>query len=166
MHSGSNAGTSADSFYRRGDLLPIPSGQGRASGLHAPGHSPGLHALDHSPGLHGQGLTDLNTNILETMCMSLSDIQVKLSSIQDQNLVRDATINRIQEDIKEIKGSKRLADDTSGPKSKKPKKSPCGLSVSSYDCCQFTFHSSVLSFTIGIGAQSPCVIGGWRSVSC
>lgn len=62
--------------------------------------------------------------------MSLSDIQVKLSSIQDQNFERDATLKQLQEDVKEMKGSKRVADDVDGPKSKKSRKSPCGLSVS------------------------------------
>lgn len=69
--------------------------------------------------------------------MSLSDIQAKLSSIQDQNLERDATIKQIQEDLKEMKGSKRPANDVSGPKPKKSKKSPCGLSVSTM-CQLFT----------------------------
>lgn len=84
----------------------------------------------HSP----QPGSELN-NILQTISVTLSDIQVQLCSIKDQNVERDATLKQLEKDIKEIKGSKRSANDGDSPQSKKSRKSPCGLSVSKHFMC-------------------------------
>lgn len=97
----------ASQFYGRGDLLPIPPAPDPRSSGHLPNE----------------------INMLQTISMTLSDIQVQLSSIQDQNSERDATLKQLQQDMKEMKGLKRSADDDGIQKSKKGKKSPCGLSI-------------------------------------
>lgn len=75
---------------------------------------------------------ELESNLLQTISCSLSDIQVKLSAIQEQNLERDATLKQLEKDIQDMKGNKGILDndDNVNLKSKRSKKSPCGLSVS------------------------------------
>ena len=62
-------------------------------------------------------------------------MQMQLSTIQEQNERRDATLQQLEMDINEMKGSKRFAagglEET--PKSKRSRKSPRGLSVSGYN---------------------------------
>lgn len=70
LQSGSQ---SAGHFYRRGEYLPIP-------------------------GTPDQGHNDPNT-MLQTISMTLSDIQVQLSSIQGQNMERDATLKQLQKTL-------------------------------------------------------------------
>ena len=60
-------------------------------------------------------------------------MQRQLATITEQNLRRDSTLYQLEQDIKEMKGCKRLADQldlTETPKSKKRQKTPRGLSVS------------------------------------
>lgn len=75
-----------------------------------------------------QSGNELN-NMLQTISVTLSDIQAQLCSIKDQNRERDSTLRQLEKDIKDIKGNKRPATDDNSTKSKKNRKSPCGLSV-------------------------------------
>ena len=91
-------GVETNHFYRRGEVLPIQP----------PPHSP-------QPG------SELN-NMLQTINVTLSDIQVQLCSIKDQNVERDATLKQLEKDIKDIKESRRSANDGDGSQSKKSRK--------------------------------------------
>lgn len=83
------------------------------------------------PPPHNPQLNSELSNTLQTISLTLSDIQVQLHSIQEQNLGRDATLNKLEKDICELKG-KRPADEFDSPQLKKSRKSPCGLSVNAF----------------------------------
>ena len=69
--------------------------------------------------------------LLRSISMTLSDVQMQLSTIQQQNTQRDETLRQLEIDIKDIKGSKRAgANIEETPKSKRRRKSPPGLCVS------------------------------------
>ena len=60
--------------------------------------------------------------------MTLSDVQGQLAIIQQQNEQRDSTLNCLEGEIQAMKRNSEAPQDT--PKSKRHRKSPCGLSVS------------------------------------
>lgn len=63
--------------------------------------------------------------------MTLSDIQVQLSSIEEQNSEHDSTLKRLEKDVNDLKETKRPGNSLEEtPKSKRCRKSPRGLSVS------------------------------------
>ena len=85
---------------------------------------------------HQQELTtecDRNPSLslLQSISVTLSDIQMQLSTIEEQNLQRDSTLKELEKDIKDIKEGKQSSDThLEVPKSKRCRKSPRGLSVS------------------------------------
>ena len=76
LQPGGSSSRDANHFYGRGDLLPIP------------------------PDPRSSGPLPNELNMLQTISMTLSDIQVQLSSIQDQNLERDASLKQLEQDMK------------------------------------------------------------------
>ena len=70
-------------------------------------------------------------SMLQSISMTLSDVQGQLAIIQEQNEQRDSTLNRLEGDIQTLKRKNEAPQDT--PKSKRHRKSPCGLSVSASD---------------------------------
>ena len=60
--------------------------------------------------------------------MTLSDVQGQLAIIQEQNEQRDSTLNRLEGDIKTLK-RKNEAPQVDTPRSKRNRKSPCGVSA-------------------------------------
>ena len=67
--------------------------------------------------------------MLQSISVTLSDVQGQLPIIQEQNEQRDSTFNRLEGDIKTLK-RKNEAPQADTPKSKRHRKSLCGLSVS------------------------------------
>ena len=102
----------ADQFYSIGDLLlPPPSDQFRRDHQSQDSHEPD------------------QIQLLQSISMTLSDMQRQLATIQEQNVHRDDTLHRLEN---EIKACKRPADQVEAletPKSKKSRKTPRGLSV-------------------------------------
>ena len=68
-------------------------------------------------------------SMLQSISVTLSDVQGQLAIIQEQNEQCNSTINRLEGDIKTLK-RKNEVPQTDTPKSKRHRKSPCGLSVS------------------------------------
>ena len=102
----------ADQFYGRGNLLPPPPSD--------------QFCRDHqSQDCHEPDQIQL----LQSISMTLSDMERQLATIQEQNVHRDDTLRHMES---EIKACKRLADQVEAletPKSKRSRKTPCGLSV-------------------------------------
>ena len=67
-------------------------------------------------------------SMLQSISMTLSDVQGQLAVIQQQNEQCDSTLNRLEGELQAMKRSNEAPQDT--PKSKRQRKSPCGLSVS------------------------------------
>ena len=88
-------------FYRRGDVLPIPSQE-----------QPNGEVL----------------SLLQSISMSLSDLQRQMSAMHEQNMQRDLTLTQIKKDMQEMKGTKR-SNETQEDTPKRSRKSPRGLSV-------------------------------------
>ena len=85
-------------------------------------------------------------SMLQSISITLSDVQMQLSTIQEQNARRDVTLRQLEKDIQEIKCSKRVGDNlTETPKSKRSRKSPRGLSVS-----DVTYHVNKIYFIVCI----------------
>ena len=91
-------------------LLPPPSDQFRRDHQSQDSHEPD------------------QIQLLQSIGMTLSDMQRQLATIQEQNVHRDDTLRQLNE----IKACKRSADQVEAletPKSKKSRKTPRGLSV-------------------------------------
>lgn len=67
-------------------------------------------------------------SMLQSISVTLSDVQGQLAVIQQQNEQRDSTLNRLEGEIQAMKRNNEATQDT--PKSKRHRESPCGLSVS------------------------------------
>lgn len=68
-------------------------------------------------------------SLLQSINCGLSGVQQQLSTMQENNVQRDLAMKKISEDIEDLKSKRPVAcDDT--PKSKRCRKSPRGLSVS------------------------------------
>ena len=98
---------SGNSFYRRSEVI-TPMGHNRLE-------QPNQQVL----------------SMLQCISTTLSDVQGQLAVIQQQNEQRDSTLNRLESELQAMKRRNEAPQDT--PKSKRQRKSPCGLSVSSYD---------------------------------
>ena len=102
----------ADQFYSRGDLL-----------LHPP--SDQFHRDHQSQDSHEPDQIQL----LQSISMTLSDMQRQLATIQEQNVHRDVTLRQLKNEIKACKRSADQVEALETPKSKKSRKTPRGLSA-------------------------------------
>ena len=66
-------------------------------------------------------------SMLQSVSMTLSDVQGQLATIQQQN-ERDSTLNRLEGEIQAMKRKNEAPQNT--PNSKRHRKSPCGVSAS------------------------------------
>lgn len=64
--------------------------------------------------------------MLQSISMTLSDVQQQLFNIQEQNDLRDTTLQKLEKDVSDLKND--MAKEV--PKIKQGRKSPRGLSVS------------------------------------
>lgn len=101
--------TGCTNTYQRGDLLHIP---------HQPQQLSSSYQISQP------------LDLLQSISMTLSDIQVQLSSIEEQNSERDSTLKRLEKDISDMKENKRPGNSLEETlKSKRCRKRPRGLSV-------------------------------------
>ena len=117
----------ASSFYGRGDFLPAP--------IHPPPESDNNQMMA----------------MLQSMSMTLSDVQGQLSVFQDQSRRHDDTLCRLESEVKELKATKRSNEvEESTPKSKRQRR---GLSVRYFKLhiCNLTY---VIQITVGMCAHS------------
>ena len=73
--------------------------------------------------VHTQHLSSPNSQVfamLQSISMSLSDIQGQLSVMQEQNACRDETLCVLDRDIKELKSMKRFSDDSNDAEERVP----------------------------------------------
>lgn len=128
----------ADQFYRRGDLLsPSPGDQS-----HRQQQSLDSHKAD-------------QIHLLQSISTTLSEMQRQLTTITEQNIQRDNTLYQLEQDIKEMKGCKRQADQLNAletPKAKRSHRTPPGLSVSKF-FVKFQ-HNNDNSTFLGLCAQN------------
>lgn len=93
---------------------------------HPPPPEPRLESLS----LAGVHNGDASTySLLESISYSLSGVHSQLSTIQEQNLERDATMKKVLQELDDLK-NKTYADGDGTPKLNRSRKSPRGLSVS------------------------------------
>ena len=65
-------------------------------------------------------------SVLQSITMTLSDVQEQLSIMQEHNDLRDSILKKVEKDVADLK--KEIPKET--PKLKQGRKSPRGLSVS------------------------------------
>ena len=92
-------------------------------------HLPSSRLESHSPaGVHGD--STITHSLLESISCSLSGVQRQLSTIQEQNVERDATMKKVLQELDHLKNKQPVPCDDGTPKSNRCRKSPRGLSVS------------------------------------
>ena len=124
----------ADQFYGRGDLLTPPRDQ-----FHRDNQSRDSHEPD-------------QIQLLQSISMTLSDMQRQLATIQEQNIHRDNTLCRLEEEIKACKRPAGQLDALETPMPKKSRKTPRGLSVRILVFGKISKDTHLLTF-IGLCAQ-------------